>query len=86
MREEFDDPVSGLGGTRYNVTLGYTIGDVASLTVVSSGLAGVGIDTTVLEVNLSGIQACVRVEPNHPTAGVLGASSKRGYLMSAISC
>lgn len=53
VREEFYDPISGLEGTQYNVTLSYAIGDLAALTVVTSGLSGVGLNTTVSEVTSS---------------------------------
>lgn len=53
VREEFHDPISGLDGTRYNVTLAYAIGDLATLTVITSELSGVGLNATVSEVMYS---------------------------------
>lgn len=46
----FFDPSTGLKGTQYNITLAYTTGDLASLALVTSGLSGVGVNTTVSEV------------------------------------
>lgn len=50
VRQEFYDPITGLNGTQYNVTLGYATGDLAALTVVTSGLSGIGLNATVSEV------------------------------------
>lgn len=57
VRTEFYDPISGLGGTQYNVTLSYAIGDLAALTVITSGLSGVGLNATVSEVTYSESEA-----------------------------
>lgn len=59
VRSEFYDPASGLDGTQYNVTLSYAIGDLAALTVVTSGLSGIGLNATVSEVTFSGSEAII---------------------------
>lgn len=53
VREDFYDPISGLDGTQYNVTLSYAIGDLAAITVITSGLSGIGLNATVSEVTYS---------------------------------
>lgn len=53
MRNAFYNAASGLEGTQYNITLAYAIGDVASLTLVTSSLSGVGINATVSEVGFT---------------------------------
>lgn len=53
VRADFYDPISGLDGTQYNATLSYAIGDLASITVITSGLSGIGLNATVSEVRFS---------------------------------
>lgn len=51
-RETFYNATTELEGTRYNVTLSYAIGDLATLSVVTSDLVGVGVSTSVTEVRV----------------------------------
>lgn len=50
LRDTFHNISSGLEGVRYNVTLSYAIGDLATLSVVTSGLSGIGVEASVTEV------------------------------------
>ncbi len=50
-REAYYDSTSGLEGEQYTITFAYSIGDLASLSVVTDGLSGVGISVTVEEVS-----------------------------------
>lgn len=69
--EDFFDPVSGLEGTRYTVTLAYSIGDLAALAVVTDGLSGVGISTTVVEVSMTRRSKCMTDNPLHPRSDAI---------------
>lgn len=53
QRGLFYNNTSGMEGVQYNITLAYAVGDQAALSVVTSGLSGIGVNTTVSEVTHS---------------------------------